>query len=71
MYASKENARKAYNVLNANGRSLGSEQPVTFERADLKLVFDFLTAAERKLPTEAAYRRAKKKPRKRTKLANG
>lgn len=65
MYASKENARKAYRIL-MEYNDISS--PVS---SDLKFLVDFLTAAERKLPTEAAYRRAEKKPRKRTKLANG
>ena len=77
MYASKENARKARELLlrlmgvaESQGlidwsKLIGNDGPTGFQFIEC-----FLIAAERKLPTEAAYRRAAK-PRKRTKLANG
>ena len=75
MNASKENARRANKEL--EGTALWVDQlgcpddPLKGEikRALLRIQV-FLEAAERKLPTEATYRRAEK-PRKRTKLANG
>lgn len=63
MYASKENARKAR-------EELLSMKPILEDLLQVAFIENFLTAAERKLPTEASYRRAEK-PRKRTKLANG
>lgn len=72
MYASKENAREAYQRANDTFGLVidpvdGGQSVLT---DSMRFILDFLTAAERKLPTEAAYRRAAK-PRKRTKLANG
>ena len=60
MYASKENARKAR-------EELLSMKPFLEDMSKVAFIENFLAAVERKLPTEAAYRRA----RKRTKLANG
>ena len=64
MYASKENARKAYEALHEHSKNAGC---IVQNSKTLIFVEQFLIAVERKLPTEAAYRRA----RKRTKLANG
>lgn len=66
MYASKEKARRAYKEAARLFEEVGTGQ-----EDEIKFVLDFLTAAERKLPTEASYRRAENKPQKRTKLANG
>ena len=63
MYASKENARKAR-------EELLSMKPFLEDMSKVAFIENFLAAAERRLPTEAAYRLAAK-PRKRTKLANG
>ena len=62
MNASKEEARKAIDVIEAinrrfeQGERLGSEIIEALEKVDT-----FLHAAERKLPSEAAFKREKAK----------
>jgi hypothetical protein len=57
MNASKENARQARTALDGMVESTPS-LAVQFEK-DVQHLSDFLAAAERKLPSEAAYKREK------------
>ena len=73
MNASKEEARNANAALEQAALLLDALEsgPDHGVKRCLLRVQNFLEAAERKLPSKAAYRREEKKPRRRTKLANG
>lgn len=56
MNASKENARKAKKAF----ARIAKHQGLDFH-SEIKMVESFLDASERKLPTEAAYKREKQR----------
>ena len=63
MYASKENARTAHRYAaeafaRVQDPVYGGQSELT---PDMRFVLDFLVTAERKLPTEASYRREEKR----------
>jgi hypothetical protein len=63
MNASKENAQKAYRFFHDLVDDAMKGFPFPRDGAEMRdFIHDFLTAAERKLPSEAAYDRSKKRP---------
>ena len=61
MNASKENVRKVRQFLKEFLFSMAGWSPQ--EQEELEFMREFLQVAEKKLPSEAAYRRAAKRPR--------